>query len=183
VNATITRIRANGWAVTAVSEECECNSPECEPPDCSFAYTSGLGLHSLPELAIYGLDARTSAHVLNELGHLLHRYEWTDIVDQSVEVPLESIDVPVRLIELIDKDDLVFTNELFPNSPALQVVWPDEYGQYPWTAGYALLPDHQLIKGVLPSENTPPRGPRVIPPPTGPNRAQRRQAKRRKNRP
>jgi hypothetical protein len=93
------------------------------------------------------------------------------------------VDVPVRLIELIDKDDLIFTNELFPNSPALQVVWPDEYGQYPWADGYALLPEHQLIKSVLPSENIRPRGPRVVTPHTGRNRAQRRQAKRRKNRP
>lgn len=183
VNATISRIRAHGWAVTAVSEECECNSPECEPPDCSFAYTTGLGLHSLPELVVYGLDARTSGSVLNELGNLLHRYEWTDIVDQSVDVPLQSIDVPVRLIELIDKDDLIITNELFPDSPALQVVWPDEYGQHPWEEGYALRPEHQLLKGVLPSDDNRPRGPRVITPHTGPNRAQRRHKQRRKNRP
>jgi hypothetical protein len=183
VNATIARIRAHGWAVTAVSEECECRSPECDPPDCSFAYTTGLGLHSLPELVVYGLDARTSGSVLDELGNLLHRYEWTDIVDQSVEVSLQSIDVPIRLIELIDKEDLIVTNELFPNSPALQVVWPDEYGHYPWADGCALLPDHQQVKGILPTETSRPHGSRVITPSTGTNRAQRRAAQRRKNRP
>lgn len=180
VNATIGKIRAHGWAVTAVSDECECGSADCSPPDCSFGYTTGLGLHSLPELAVYGLDARTSFNVLNELGGLLHGYDWTDIVDNGIEVNLESIDVSVRLIELVDKGDLLITNELFPNSPALQVVWSDEFGRYPWMDDYALHPDHQLVKGVLPLGKNRARAPRVIAPTSGLNRAQRRKARRRR---
>lgn len=180
VNETITKIRAHGWAVTAISDECQCGSAVCVPPDCSFGYTTGLGLHSLPELAVYGLDAKTSFNVLNELGDLLHGYDWCEIVDESAEVSLQSIDAPVRLIELVDKSDLLITNELFPNSPALQVVWPDEYGKYPWADGYALLPDHQHVKGVLPLGKNRARGPRLISPAAGLNRAQRRQAARRR---
>jgi Domain of unknown function (DUF4262) len=183
VQSAIGRIRGHGWAVTAVSDECDCDSAECIPPDCSFAYTTGLGLHSLPELAVYGLDATTSGHVLNELGDLLHGYDWCGIVDESVELPLRSLDVPIRLIELIDKQDLIITNALFPNSPALQVVWPDDHGTFPWDEGYALQPNHQQIKGMLPDVSGGPRSPRVITPPTAPNRAARRQAQRRKNRP
>lgn len=120
--------------------------------------------------------------LLNELGDLLHGYVWRDIVDGSVEVTLESIDVPVRLIELIDKGDLLITNELFSNSPALQVVWPDEYDRYPWMEDYALLPKHQLVRGVLPLGQNQARGPRVIAPTSGRNRAQRRKAARRRSR-
>ena len=183
VSATIDRIRAHGWAVTAISDECDCGSAQCLPPDGPFGYTTGLVLHSLPELAVYGLDATTSALVLNELGDLLHGYEWRAIVAQSVEVSLRALDVPIRLIELLDKEDLVITNELFPDSPALQVVWPDDRGHFPWAAGYALSPDQQQIKGVLPAEANRPRGRRVVKVHTGPNRTQRRHTQRRKNRP
>lgn len=177
VNATIGRIRAHGWAV---SDECECDSADCRPPDCSFGYTTGLGLHSLPELAVYGLSAATSFRVLNELGDLLHGWEWTDIVDNGVEMTLRSIDAPVRLIELVDKSDLLITNELFPNTPALQVVWPDEHGQYPWMDEYSLRPERQLVKGALPLGRSRTGGSRVISPAAGLNRAQRRQAARRR---
>ncbi|WP_307797057.1 DUF4262 domain-containing protein [Williamsia soli] len=107
-------MRAHGWAVTAVSDKCECDSAGCSPPDCSFGYTTGLGLHALPELAVYGLDAATSFGVLNELGDLLHGYEWTDIVDNGVAMTLRSIEVPVRLIEIVDKSDLLDGRILAP---------------------------------------------------------------------
>ncbi|WP_020109912.1 DUF4262 domain-containing protein [Nocardia sp. 348MFTsu5.1] len=182
VNSTIKRIRVHGWAITAVSGECEFDSPDCTSPECPFGYTTGFGLHSIPELAVYGLDARTSGRVLNELGDLLHVYDSRAIVDECAELSLRSIGAPIRLIELIDKEDLLITNELFPNSPALQVVWPDERGNFPWSDSYTLQPDHQQIKGILPTKNSRRRGPRITPN-AGPNRDQRRQAQRRKNRP
>ncbi|WP_180819500.1 hypothetical protein [Gordonia terrae] len=42
VRETLDRIRRCGWAVTAVSDECTFHSHECEAPDYSFAYTTGL---------------------------------------------------------------------------------------------------------------------------------------------
>ncbi|MGW8811378.1 MULTISPECIES: DUF4262 domain-containing protein [Gordonia] len=96
--------------MTAVSDECTFHSHECEAPDCSFAYTTGLRLHDLPELAVYGLDARTSALVLNELGSVFHTYDWHSIVSNSIPVQLESLDVPVTVIEVMDRSDLTVTN-------------------------------------------------------------------------
>ncbi|MGV9713824.1 DUF4262 domain-containing protein [Gordonia sp. NPDC003424] len=174
VQETIATIRRCGWAVTAISELCTCGSAECEPPDCSFAYTTGATLHSLPELVVYGLDARTSWGVLNELVDLLHRYDWHDIVDRAVALPLESLTAPVRLIEVIDKDDLLITNELFPNAPALQAVWPDDAGSYPWDEEYSLEQGDQLIKGIAGTGSERIRGRRMILRNDGPNRAARR---------
>ncbi|MFC9981719.1 DUF4262 domain-containing protein [Gordonia sp. NPDC127522] len=68
--------------------------PNGEAPDCSFAYTTCLRLHDLPELAVHGLDARTSASVLSELGSVFHTYAWHSIVSNSVPIQLDSFEVP-----------------------------------------------------------------------------------------
>ncbi|AZG48379.1 DUF4262 domain-containing protein [Gordonia insulae] len=178
IQETIHRIRECGWAVTAVSEQCSCQSDDCRPPECSFAYTSGLTLHDIPELAIYGLDAATGGTVLNELGDLFHTHDWRECVDRAVDIRLTSLEVPVRVIEMVDKDDLLLTNELFPDSPALQAIWPDDFGQYPWDEDCSLRVLDQEIKGFSGTGTGVVRGPRVISRGSGPNRAQRRRAMR-----
>ncbi|MFW0792170.1 DUF4262 domain-containing protein [Gordonia sp. CPCC 205515] len=180
VRETIATIRSYGWAITAISEQCTCGSPACAPPDCSFAYTTGATLHSLPELAVYGLDAQTSCDVLNELVNILHHHDWHELIDHRIPLALESFDLPIHLIEMIDKDDLLITNELFPNAPALQVVWPDDYGSYPWEEEYSLDQVTQLLKGVVGTGAERVRGRRVILRNDGPNRAERRVAARKR---
>ncbi|HEY9312817.1 DUF4262 domain-containing protein, partial [Williamsia sp.] len=123
----------------------------------------------------------SQTHLLQQVG-LTGRGGFVARSDECAELSLRSLEVPVRLIELIDKEDLRITNELFPNSPALQIVRPDKGGHFPWSESYTLQPDHQQIKGIPPTRNGRRRGPRITPN-TGPNRAARRQAQRRKNRP
>lgn len=178
VQDALHRIRSYGWSVTAVSELCkycaaEGKTPE-EIPDTAFAYTAGLVLHDQPELLVFGLDAITANGVLNELGDTLHRCDWRSLVAADTEIALRSLDVPVRLIEVIDKDDMTIANELFPDAPAVQVVWPDDHGSYPWDERYGLDHVHQPIKGLLPDPNIRAVGPRVISRSYGPNRQQRR---------
>ncbi|GAB85263.1 DUF4262 domain-containing protein [Gordonia rubripertincta] len=146
IRSTIDTIRRCGWQVTSVGEGSpEANSREA---DCGFSYTAGLSLHSIPELAVYGVDPLTAHHVLNELGDLLHREDWRDLVATQTDIRLQTVAVSVRLIEQVDKDELILANLLFPDSPTLQVVWPDEYGRFPWEEGYVLLPMHQPVKGI-----------------------------------
>lgn len=180
VRATLDRIRRYGWAVTAVGNECQHDSPTCVPPECAFAYTTGLRLHELPEMAIYGLDARTAGAVLNELGHLFHRHDWRAAVRGRVAVELDSLNVPVTLIELVDKSDLLITNAVYPDAPVVQAVWPDELGSYPWEDGYLLTPADQLVRGVYDADSRPEPGPRIIHSSAGLNRAQRRRVARRR---
>lgn len=162
VRSAIETIRRSGWQVTAVSDTCSCASPTCLPPECAFAYTAGLVLHDVPELVVYGLAPRSAIAVLNELAVLLHHQDWQTIVADRSVLTVASLRAPIRLIEVIDKDDMLMANLLFPDSPALQVVWPDDLGHYPWDAGYTLLPMHQPTMGVEDTIAARVRGPRVI---------------------
>lgn len=183
VRSVIERIRIHGWAVTAVGEHCMVEGCDgSDQPDCPFAYTSGLVMHDIPELAVYGLDMGTAGRVLNELGNLLHTYDWAKIVDARAPIPLNALDVPVMLIEIIDKSDLCMSNELFPNAPALQVVWPDDLGTYPWEVGYSLSQQSQTIIGIPPTTTGRVVGPRTVSTHDGRNRMERRAAQRRRPR-
>ncbi|MGC5247210.1 DUF4262 domain-containing protein [Gordonia sp. DT219] len=182
IRETLATIRRFGWAVTAVSDECACGDAACLPPECAFAYTTGLALHTIPDLAVYGLDPRTSCELLNELGDLFHRTDWRSVVDRRIEVEVHALDVPVRVIEIVDKADLLITNELFPNHPALQVVWADDLGLYPWQEGYCLQPVHQLVKGIADVGAGHLAGPHVVSAADGPDRTVPRRARRRRPR-
>ncbi len=73
----------------------------------------------------------------------------------------------------MDKSDLTVTNVLYPDAPALQAVWPDDLGSYPWEESYTLAPEHQFVKGVHDPRSTRVDSPRVIYPHPGMNRAHR----------
>ncbi|WP_299571518.1 DUF4262 domain-containing protein [uncultured Williamsia sp.] len=181
VRETIDRIRRFGWAVNAVSDICEQCEAAGETPECSFAYTVGLALRGAPELAVYGLPSTTAGAVLNEMSDLLAVEYWKNLVDDHEEITLDALDVPVRLIEMVDTLDLIHARAVFPNVPALQVVWTDGKLFFPWEEGYTLLDDQQPVHGIPDTASSHrPVGPRVIRSAGGPNRAQRRARKRRR---
>jgi hypothetical protein len=184
VRKTIDRVREFGWAIVAISdicEECIRNGESPEVPECTFGYSVGASLRGTPELAVYGLPPQETWDVLDELVERLSVHDWKQIVDGGVELITETLDVPVRLVEMIDTLDLIHARAVFPNVPALQVVWADEHGHYPWEDDYCLPADAQQFYGF--PDATPGQravGPRVIRSGGGPNRAQRRARRRRR---
>ena len=181
IRETIARIRRFGWVVNAVSDICEHCEAAGETPDRTFAYTVGLALHGAPELAVYGLAPDLGCDVLTEIVDLLAVEDWKALVDDHEEITLDALDVPVRLIEMVDTLDLIHARAVFPDVPALQVVWADEKLFFPWEEGYALLHDQQPVHGIPDTaSSTRAVGPRVIRSAGGPNRAQRRAKKRRR---
>lgn len=171
IRSTIETIRRCGWQVTSVGEG-------YERVECSFAYTTGLSLQSIPELAVYGLNPLTAQYILNELGDLLQREDWHDLVAGATDIRLQTVAVTVRLIEQLDTDELLMANLLFPDTPRLQVVWPDEHGHFPWHADYQLLPLHQPVKGIPELVGPAPGAARVITTETGPDRTRPRKGRR-----
>ncbi|WP_445167784.1 DUF4262 domain-containing protein [Mycolicibacterium sp. Dal123E01] len=117
-------IQDHGWAVQYVESE--------KRPS---AYTVGLHQRGLPEMLMTGLTADVSCRVLNSIAHM--------IVDDGVELaPAMHIDFEDRfLIEVVQVEHpdvhMRFAVELFgPNFPALQLVWADNMGRFPWAAGW-----------------------------------------------
>ena len=178
---TMAHIREYGWSVTAVSDTCQRCAAECGS-EFSLGYTTGLGLHAIPELAVYGLDGSTSVRVLNEVAVLLHDADWRELVAEEATIHLRCIDAPVRLVELLDNSDLLITNELFPDADLLQVIWSDEWGHFPGDDDYTLNDHDQPIKGILDSDIPPVRVRRMKNQCVGLNRGQRRQAARTRKR-
>lgn len=168
VQDAIRQIRARGWCVTAVAELCRyCRAdgeiaPECEAPENAVAYSTGMILHDIPELLVYGLDSVTAEQVLNACGAQLHDYDWRELVADEVLIMIEGLDHTFQLIEALDKSDMTITGFLFPDSPALQVVWSDDLGLFPWHEGYSLGTERQPLKGVPATITARRRGPRVI---------------------
>jgi hypothetical protein len=96
-----------------------------------FAYTVGLHNRGLPELLITGLNAQIANRVLKSLAHMI-------VDDGTVLAPAMHIDYEDRfLIEVIEVEHpdvhLKFAVEICgPGVRALQLVWADDRGRWPW---------------------------------------------------
>lgn len=129
-------IREHGWAVQYVESE---NRP--------FAYTVGLHGRGLPELLMTGLPADTACRVLNSIAHMI-------VDDGTVLAPAMHIDYKDRfLIEVVEVEHpevhLKFTVALFgPRVRALQLVWADGKGCWPWDARWGHGRRRQPVLGV-----------------------------------
>jgi hypothetical protein len=129
-------IMCHGWAVQAVEHD--------KRP---LAYTVGLSDHGLPELLITGLDPTVSHRVLNSLAHM--------IIDEGT--PLASA---MRIdhmdgfrLEVVEVDHpevhLKFAVALCGNGiRALQLVWADDRGRWPWDAGWGHGRRRQPVLGI-----------------------------------
>lgn len=113
-------VREHGWAVRVVYGE----GPR--PP---WAYTVGLGAAGLPELVVTGLPAERAVELLNEAAdHLL---------DAGVApVPGERPSSGLEYVAVAEPDaHLVHAVALYGEGRrAVQLVWADERGRWPWEA-------------------------------------------------
>lgn len=129
-------IRDHGWAVQFV---------ECEKRP--FAYTVGLHQLGLPELLITGLPAGAAARVLNCIAHMI-------IDDGTDVVPAMHIDYQNRfLLEVVEVEHpdvhLRSAIRLFgPEVRALQLVWADAQGRWPWERGWVHGRRRQPVLGI-----------------------------------
>ncbi len=148
-----TIVRKHGWFIQYVGGD-SCARPGCQcigddgPP---FAYTVGLFGLAHPELLIFGIDPRTAAGVLNDLGKRVRAGEAL-LPGQIVEFDAW----PHRIVpELVpNPHEILFAANAFyqrPDGypvPALQLSYDDLNGLFPWEAGYA-APDMQPRPGTF----------------------------------
>ncbi|MEP7192305.1 MAG: DUF4262 domain-containing protein [Actinomycetota bacterium] len=122
----------------------------------AFAYTVGLAKLDHPELIIFGLSLQTAQGVLNSMGLpvVAKTRRWGPGRSDDVF----SRGVPALLVEVRDSADyLLAANSMFaiPGQgplPALQVLYPDAAGLWPWQKGSTFA--DQPVLGPVPAVET-----------------------------
>lgn len=113
-----------------------------------YSYTVGLTERDRPELCLVGLDASTSATLLNDLARrtvagvrLDHGQRIADLVDGFdvviVEGPATGIIQPTIALDRYGTAAVRLQ----------QCVWPDPLGSFPWDSAYGMRPVVQPIIG------------------------------------
>lgn len=138
VSNALDQIDAGHWAVTGVYGD------ELGP---AFAYTTGLTEFFRPELVIYGLDPEQACRILNRTAELLianDRLFDTPRLGSILRPPYQLTSLPA-----LDTDGLTVTRLLYgPDFPAVQLIWPDAGGRFPWEPGYSIALEVQPLSGV-----------------------------------
>ncbi|WP_024794114.1 DUF4262 domain-containing protein [Tomitella biformata] len=134
------KIAKHGWAVQGVFGDAE---TEAAP----FAYTVGLTAKRLPELVIYGLDVGLAGNIVNSAAtQMIERGEFA--AGQEVGRLIKRFDMVA--IEVLLPIDLRVAAQIYGQVRAIQLVWPDKEGRFPWQAGYGFPANVQPLMGVAP---------------------------------
>lgn len=106
-----------------------------------FAYSIGMYLNfEQPEVIIFGLPAKTAHTILNDICEHAARGSRFSAGDRTDEL-LKGLDVcftevPLELYPEYLGFALWFYGSLPDPFPAIQLVWPDRAGKFPWEPGY-----------------------------------------------
>lgn len=140
VSTAYEQITAGRWSVTGVFGD-DTSSP--------VAYTTGLTEHRRPELLITGLEPDLACRILNRAAELAladRRFLDAKFLDGVVRPPHRLAALPA-----VDTSELHVTRLLYgPDFLALQLIWPDEEGRFPWEPGYSFPLDAQPLSGIPP---------------------------------
>lgn len=132
-----------GWAVQYVMADKD------HP---SFSYTVGMSTFNAPELLIFGIPADTARNILNDMGAAVRDGKRFKSGDRTTEFLANGMEL--AFIQVDDStQDLTMANRMFIAAapvPALQVVWPDKGGRYPWELGWDMGPVIQPLRGTPP---------------------------------
>jgi Domain of unknown function (DUF4262) len=126
-----------GWAVVGVERD------RVRPP---WAYTLGLTQHGRPELVLTGLPLPRATWLLNAVAPY--------VLDTAVPQPGEAVHVEGGpLMEVVRVAEpaahLTIAVELYgPGIRALQLVYADDRGHWPWDAGFRGRRGGQPVLGV-----------------------------------
>lgn len=113
-----------------------------------FAYTTGLTSLGHAELVITGIDPIGAAHILNIVAEHLLR---DDDLGIGSAILVDSFDAhPLHLLDVRDVWPLAVCRAIYSEFEAMQVVWSDHDGRFPWHRDYAYAPSRQPLLGAPP---------------------------------
>ena len=138
IGDALAQIADGRWAVTGVLGDA------AHPP---IAYTSGLTDLGRPELVMTGLPPRLGGLLLD---HAAQSVVGDPAFGAGSSVPARlRRPVALRAIDVIDAGSMRLTRILYGlRFEAVQLVWPDDEGRYPWQPGYAIPTQVQPLLGV-----------------------------------
>lgn len=131
-----------GWAVRHVGEGADASAP-------GITFTVGLTALGHPEVVITGMPFEGSSAFLNYIGDLVkggRRFEPATMTHDLTDVNM------VGFITASELDELEAVAEVYPEFEALQMVWSDRFGKFPWEPGFGNPPGSQRLLGDLPPE-------------------------------
>ena len=128
-------IRIHGWAVQGVEDD-----------RLPYAYTIGLHDRGLPELLVTGLSPEGAAGLLNDVaGAAMAGRDLAPGVHIAVGAG------PLLEIVEVDHPDAHMNFAVALGGPdirALQLVWADERGRWPWAAGWGQARRRLPVLGI-----------------------------------
>lgn len=141
----LAKVRANilkyGWHVTGVLDK--------EP----FAYTVGLTrFEDHPELVMTSLDPRQAQGLLNLLGQQVQAgHRLRPGLLHAEQSPIQDFDCWLIPVDDWESHPLAVAHAIYSRRiTALQVVWPDASGLFPWQEGYNHIGCPQPLLGPTP---------------------------------
>ncbi|WP_191281840.1 DUF4262 domain-containing protein [Pseudolysinimonas yzui] len=131
-------IEEHGWAVRHVM-----GSPNAS----QFSYTVGLSAFGHAEIVVTGMPF-DSAHIfLNLVGQDLRD---GIVVAHGIRTTRFTDSGDVAFIDAENTEGLTAVHHRYGEVRALQLIWPDSTGAYPWETGYRNPPEAQPLLGPVP---------------------------------
>lgn len=135
LEACVTEIKKNGWAIAVE------RSDQAEARPASAAYTVGLfEQFGHPELLVFGLTVSTMQAMLTGMAEAIKRTGARFKAGESYAQVLEKHEILLRAIPAHEAEKRMRVAPTYygrRHFEALQIVWPDETGRYPWDPGFA----------------------------------------------
>src|SRR6266536_4249172 len=102
--------------------------------------------HGLPEVIMFGLRAETMQFFINEVcGRMLHEQVRCGHGDVITELSGDA--QPLTVLEVEDTSPLGAAHRLYQEVRAIQLVYADPEGRFPWQEGHSFPLDEQPLLG------------------------------------
>jgi len=131
-------IDRHGWAIRNVASS--------DPAEC-LSYTVGLTARGHPEVVMTGLPPDVGTAFLNIAGEIVVREAGRLEAGTSTAEFADGPPMPVIAVE--DVSGLTAVEDLYGNVEAIQIIWSDSQGRFPWDEAYSNPPGSQPLPGSI----------------------------------
>jgi hypothetical protein len=135
-------IQRYGWAVRRVLAD---PFTDAAP----FSYTVGLTAFDHPEVVVTGMPFEPAQAFLNMVGERVRA--GASYVAGTRDTSLTDHG-DVAFIQAVDTAGLHAVEQVYGQVRAMQLIWPDSAGAYPWEPGFRNSPSVQPLLGPLPTK-------------------------------